>query len=94
MKTVFLINLILLLILLIGYISINTLNETTGTVKNIEYTNNKITITLKENDIKILVFDSINIKINNNDKIHAIGKLQNYKLTQQFVAEKITKIGQ
>ncbi len=94
MKTIFLINFILLLTILVGYISINKLDEMVGIVKNIEYSNSKIIIKLKETDTTITIFDSANIKININDKIHAIGKLQNYKLKEQFIAEKVIKINQ
>ncbi len=66
--------------------------EINGTIKNIKYYQNKITIELRENQTKLTIFDSKILNLKKEDKIKALGKIEIWKNQKQFIVDKIIKL--
>lgn len=85
----FTISLILLLIIL--FTTQNQKPITKGQIKQIQYSQNKITIQLKNQETPIILFTSKPLELIQNQEITIYGKQEQYKGKSQIIANKITK---
>lgn len=89
-KTLFFLVIIFLFINLI-ILDINKI-QNTGTINTIKYSNNKITITLKDNPNNYILFTNRIMDIKQNDKIKIIGQKSTYRNQPQIIVNKLIKI--
>ena len=86
-KTIFLISLFGILLLI--FLTQTTKQTQIGTIKSIQYSNNKITIQLENNSVELILFDTTNINLSKGDTIKFQGKRETYKNKEQIIADKI-----
>ena len=92
MKEIYLLNIILLLTLFIGIVSLYDKDLISGEIESIKYGNKIITINLNNNDIPIVIFTEELTNIKNHDQIKIFGKYQTYRQKKEFIAKKIIKL--
>jgi len=63
-----------------------------GRIKQIEYSNKKITLTLNVSKTPYIIFTNKILDIRKNDSITIIGQKSTYKNQQQIIVNKIIKI--
>jgi len=88
---------IYLLVSIIGIIFLLFITENnqitkTGTIEKISYSNNKISITLENENTSFVLFDDKMLDLKKGDKISFQGKKGIYRGQEQFIIEKIIKI--
>lgn len=88
-KLIFLLS--ILLILLIIFLAQNTKQIQIGKITSIEYSENKITIELKNFKERLIIFNTNTINLKNGDTISFQGKSELYKNEKQIIVDKIWK---
>ena len=87
-KTIFLISLLSTLSLI--FLTQTTKQIQSGTIESIQFSDDKITIQLKNQTTELTLFEATNINISKGDKIKFQGKLDTYKNKQQIIVYKIS----
>ena len=88
-KIKFIFILILLLLILNIIISNNSVLYKTGKIEKIEYSKNKITIKLKNDTNKYILFTNKIINLKKHEKITIIGKESEYRNEKQIIVNTI-----
>ena len=83
------------LLLLINLMILNfSENYIYATIDEIKYSNNKITLKLKEENSTYIIFSKNLLEIKENDKIKFTYKKNNYKGKEQYIISKLIKYQQ
>ena len=88
-KILFITSLSLILILLL-LTQLNSKPNIQGEISQIKYSNNKISIQIKNNNTEIIIFTNKILPLKQNQKISIYGKQEIYKNQTQIIADKIT----
>jgi len=82
-----------ILLLLINIILLESSKEPIlGTVQSIRYSNNKITLTLQENEDVFIIFTEDFLDINKDDKVKIYGTKNIYRKQEQIIVSKLIKM--
>jgi len=87
-KVLFIIS--VLLIIFLTFSTQISKKENFGIVKEISYSNNKITIELENKSEKLVLFDKKNLNLRVGQEIYYIGKEDTYRNEKQIILEKLT----
>ncbi len=88
---------ILFILLIMGILSLLILAQAlsqkrTGTIEEISYSNNKITISLKDTFENLIIFDNKPINLKEGDQIEYWGREEIYNGDKQIIVNRLEKI--